>query len=135
MAEQKGALSNIHEFLRNRLTILTSFILFKVATCVYSAYSPQESMKITLVRCVALGIFVLLAVLAYRNIKVGTWLMAFILLFTGVGGFLMGAFLISFSQYLMTSFFILVGLYFTYGGVLLIFPEWRFSKLRRASIS
>ena len=95
MTEENGAFSNIHEFLRNRLTILTSFILFKAATCVYSAYSPQESMKITLVRCIALVIFVLLAILAYRNIKIGTWLMAFCLLFTGVGGFLMGTFLVS----------------------------------------
>ena len=62
----------------------------------------------------------IIAYLFYRGIKIFTWLMAAILLFTGIGATFAGIFKIEWHQYFTKSHLLIFGIYFVFGSVVLI---------------
>ena len=80
----------IHIFLTKKLTILISYILINpVSKLVFDERLHDDSNE-AIVVISSLVIYMILAFATYRNIKFAAWLMAFCLLFTGIGGFIHG---------------------------------------------
>jgi predicted membrane channel-forming protein YqfA (hemolysin III family) len=61
-----------------------------------------------------------LAFLIFRGNKIAMWIITVSILLSGIGAFLIGVFLIDTNQLAMKAIFILLGLYFIYGGIQLI---------------
>ncbi len=121
----------IHNFLTNKLTILISYILINSFAKLIFSDIYHETFNMTLFGIGILVFYIILALAAYRDIKVAVWLMALCLLFSGIGTFIVGVFLTSATQYIVKIVFIITGIYFTYGGFFLIFPKWNIFKINQ----
>ena len=76
--------------------------------------------KLLLLRSASFLTYLTLAYLSYKGIKIVTWLMATILLFSGLGATFTGIFRIEWHQYFMKSHFLIFGIYYVFGSVVLI---------------
>ena len=66
-------------------------------------------------------VYAALAFLTFRGNKIAMWIVTVSVLLSGIGTFLIGVFLIAVNQGAMKAAFILLGLYFIYGGIKLLF--------------
>jgi ribose/xylose/arabinose/galactoside ABC-type transport system permease subunit len=62
-----------------------------------------------------------LTFLAFRGNKIAAWIVIISVLVSGIGTFLIGIFLVAVNQVAMKSIFVLLGLYYIYGGVTLLY--------------
>lgn len=120
----KTLLQAVHKFLTNKLTILIFYLSVIGLRFVYSVVL-QKSTNMTLVSLSALVIYCLFAFGTFKGVKVVTWIMAFCLLFSGIGGLVIGSLFIPLNQYILKFFFVIAGSYFVYGGLFLLFPNWK----------
>ena len=79
---------------------------------------PYE--KLLLLKSVSFLTYLLLVYLTLKNIKLVTWLMAAVLLLTGVGSTILGIFRIDWEQYVVKPYFVIMGLYFIFGSIALL---------------
>ncbi len=102
------------------LTVLVVFISVNVVKFMYSILYLQESFHIRSLRFLAIVIFCLLSFYSYKNNKIATWIMGFIILVTGVGSLVLGIILVSTKQLTLKILFIILGVYLCYGSIKLI---------------
>ncbi len=121
-------LNAIHIFLTNKITILTSYILINCVLKLVHSMNSNDTENMTLFLIAVFIFYVILAFATYRNIKIAVWLMALCLLLSGIGTFIIGVFLTPLSQYILKPFFLIASLYFIYGGLFLLFPNWKIYK-------
>jgi len=100
--------------------VILCYLALKAYQLVMTFNIDEESQIIIIGRVVGFLVPVLLAILTYKKIKVALWLMAFTLLVGGISGFLVGVIHVPMSQYYFKPIAIILGLYFTYGGIMLI---------------
>jgi len=67
-----------------------------------------------------LVVYSTLTFLAFRGNKIATWIVIISVLLSGIGTFMIGVFLIAVNQAAMKTIFVLLGLYFIYGGIALL---------------
>jgi hypothetical protein len=64
--------------------------------------------------------YAVIAVFTYRGVKIVRWLMAAIILLSGIRASILGLFRIGWHQYFIKPSFIVLGLYFIFGGIVLL---------------
>ena len=79
---------------------------------------PYE--KMLLLKSGSFLTYLLLVYLTLKNIKLVTWLMAAVLLLTGVGSTILGIFRIGWEHYVVKPYFVIMGLYFIFGSIALL---------------
>jgi len=110
----------------SRTVFMISFLCFE-ATKLISSGLYSESKMATVLRLIELIFYSLLSFFAYRNYKVAIWTIAFVILFSGAST-MVGGVLVSLKapgQLGLKVFAVLVGLYFTYAGVQMLFLRSR----------
>jgi hypothetical protein len=60
-----------------------------------------------------------IAFFTYRGVKIARWLMAAIILISGIHAFILSMFGTGWHQYIMKPSFIILGIYFIFGGIVL----------------
>lgn len=64
-------------------------------------------------------IYAVITYFTYKGVKIVRWLMAAIVLLTGIYAAILGIFGIGWHQYFLKPYFIVFGLYFIFGGIVL----------------
>jgi hypothetical protein len=122
------------QFLSQRLTILISFLSvqsFSILAFIFyegsnkDIYLPYN--QYLLMNLGVLALYSILAYLTYKDVKIFRWIMAIIILLTGLLGIAMGIFGVDWHQYFIKPYFIIFGIYFIFGG-LILFRSSRYSE-------
>jgi hypothetical protein len=109
--------------IREKVFILASFLSLCGIKFLYSVIYSQEPTNLKILRVFGLLIFSLLSLLSYRGNKIPTFIMAIIILFSGLGSLATGA-LIAWEQIALKILFLFAGVLFTYGGIKLFQIAW-----------
>ena len=104
---------------REKIFLLVSFLFVCGIKFLYSIFYSQESIKLKILRIAGLLVFASFSFLAYKGNKIATLIMAIVILFSGLGSLAVAGF-ISLEQLDLKIVFVLVGGFFTYGGIKLI---------------
>ena len=118
--------SIIHIVLDKKVVLyifLTVHLLGVIWLLVTGGYPDNENIpyeKLLLLKSVSFLTYLLLVYLTLKNIKLVTWLMAAVLLLTGVGSTILGIFRIDWEQYVVKPYFVIMGLYFIFGSIALL---------------
>ena len=120
-------MKKFYKIISNKLTIFSVFLslyLFGIIWLLFTgeadALDYMSTEKLLLLRLASFLTYLTLAYLSYKGIKIFTWLMAAILLFSGIGATFAGIFKIEWHQYVMKSHLLIFGIYFIFGSVVLI---------------
>ena len=100
--------------------IVGIYVGLKTIQFSYSALMINEPNHLIAVRFISLFVPVLLAVFAFKNKIIAQWLLAATILVGGVTGLASGIFIVPLSQYMLKTVFIILGLYLSVGGGMLI---------------
>ncbi|MCX5864096.1 MAG: hypothetical protein NTW42_03360 [Deltaproteobacteria bacterium] len=100
--------------------IVGSYLGLKAVQFCYSAIIINEPIHIIAARFVALLIPLLLAVFAFKNKIIAQWLLAITIIVGGITGLVSGVFVVPLTQYMLKTLFILLGIYLSVGGWILI---------------
>lgn len=103
------------------LNIYLLGILWLVFTGKSTHLEYMSYKQLLMAKLVSFGVYLSLAYLSLKNIKIVTWILAVLIVLSGTGATLLGVFRIDWSQFLMKPSFIVFGLYFVVGGASLIF--------------
>ncbi len=101
-----------------RKVIILSYPFMITLQLIYSIVS--RSIRDSIPGLLMLIAYSTLSFLTFRGNKIATWIVIASVLLSGVGSFLIGVFLIPISEVAMKAIFILLGLYFIYGGIELL---------------
>ena len=101
-----------------KLFIILSYVCFLGIQLFYSTITRGLGRSADYL--LILAVYGLLAFLAYRGNRASTWIMIVSVLLSGVGAFGVGVLFVSVDQLAMKVIFILLGVYFLYGGVKLM---------------
>ena len=104
---------------KERVFILILFCLISGFNLVLSFLRSNEPIEETVMKVIALVIYSVLSVLSIRGNKVCTLAMGLLIGISGIGTVLVGVF-IPVSQTYVRVLFMLIGSYFTYGGIELL---------------
>ena len=105
--------------------MLIVYVLLRSIQLIYTLVEQPENPSMILIRSLSLIAAIALTYMTYKENNIASWAMVCFLAISGVGIFIFGLFTVSMSQYVMKGFNILLGLYFSYGTVIL------FKSLRR----
>ena len=100
--------------------ILVVYFGLKITQVLYSSLILKETGVTLTGRIFGLAVPVLLTFFAIKEFRFAQWLMALTVLVAGVSGLFTGLFLVPFSQYFLKVIFIILGIYFSYGGYILV---------------
>lgn len=121
-------MTTILRIISNKKTILSAFIFVQVFGLIWLVVSGKTSShnymsfdNFLLLKIATLLFYLLLVYLSLKNIKVVTWILAAILLYSGVGSSFIGIFRIEWYQYFLKAYFFIFGIYFIFGSVALIY--------------
>jgi hypothetical protein len=106
-------------FLKRPAFILSSYVAFLVLKVLTFLQGNQHSISLMLVHVIGFALVVLLALLAIKGWKPALWILG-IYLMTHIATVALGIFFIQWDQYFLKPFAIVMGSYFTFGGVMLI---------------
>ena len=102
-------------FLSVSLIGIIGFIFYKdLAYTVSLPYNLLFALKI-----LSFTAYAVIAYFTFKGIKIFRWLMAVIVLLTGIHGSILGILGIEWRQYFIKPYFIVLGLYFIFGGIVL----------------
>lgn len=104
---------------REKIFILLSFLSLCGIKFLYSIFYSQENIKFKILRITALLVYASLSFFAYKTSKVATFIMAIVILFSGLGS-LTTVWFISTEQLQLKIIYLLIGGFFIYGGIRLI---------------
>jgi len=131
MKKQEFCLVNDHlikgvKMFNEKKLILFSFLLVYGLKTLYSLIYFQEDINLLFIRILGLLLFLLISFTAYYKANsIALICMAVIIFLTGVGSLCVAGF-ISFEQSFLKIIFIIIGGFFTYGGIKLFIIEKRF---------
>ena len=98
--------------------IILSYPCMIAAQLIYSIVT--RGVKDGMPYLLMLVVYSTLTFLAFRGNKIATWIVIISVLLSGIGTFMIGVFLIAVNQAAMKTIFVLLGLYFIYGGIALL---------------
>jgi len=87
---------------------------------VITVFLAKESNHIKYYRLLSIVIYGILSIYVYRKNKIATWIMTFLISISGLGGLLIGIFLIGTAQLFLKILFIILGIYFISCGLSLL---------------
>lgn len=107
--------------LKKTKVIVTAYIVLKVVQSAYavSLFGEIGGQAVGF-KFLDLITIILLVFFTDKDKIVAKWILAALILFSGVHGFIMGIFAVPLSQYVLKPLFIILGIYFSFGGILLI---------------
>jgi hypothetical protein len=108
-------------------TILITYIALSVYKLIYVLLYPSTNKSVYLYGSNVLINWVL-SYGAYRKNMIACWIMIIFLFFAGVGGLLLGVFMVSLSQLFLKAVFIVLGVYFAFGSYKLYCYRFKYSK-------
>jgi len=111
---------SIRRLLFKTEVILICYLLIKAYQTAYSFTTDNEDYSVSIARAASFIVYVLLSYLAYRKNKLATWLIFLTILIGNTISFVQSIVLVSAEQYLLKSFFIIMGIYFIIGSVLVL---------------
>jgi len=100
-------------------TILIVYLLLTCSQYIYALIIAQENITFIAVRTLAVTSYFLLSYLTYKRNIIASWAMVFFLMLSGVSMFFFGIFAVPVTQYVFKLFCVLIGVYFSYGSVVL----------------
>ena len=75
--------------------------------------------NILFLKLAAFAVYIILAFLTLKNVKIAVWFMASVLVLSGLGISIFGIFAVGFNQYILKTLSIAIGIYFLAGGAFL----------------
>ena len=75
--------------------------------------------NILFLKLAAFAVYIILAFLTLKNVKIAVWFMASVLVLSGLGISIFGIFAVGFNQFILKTFSTVFGVYFVAGGVYL----------------
>ena len=100
--------------------IVGIYVGLKAVQFGYSALIINEPNHLMAARFVGLFVPILLAIFAFKNKIIAQWLLAATIVVGGITGLASGIFIVPLSQYMLKTLFIILGLYLSVGGGMLI---------------
>jgi hypothetical protein len=97
-------------------TILIAYVVVIAYKLTYLLLYPPMNKSIYMYVTFTLIFYCFMSFLAYRKNKIASWLMIFSLFLSGVGGLIIGVFIIPLSQTILKTAFTLFGIYFLFGS-------------------
>jgi len=120
-------MKKLYRIISSKLTIFSVFLfiyLFGIISLIITKKTPGfdyiHYKQLLLTRSVSFLTCLTFAYLAYRGVRIITWIVAIFLLGFGCGTSMLGVFKIGWSQYILKFNFIIFGIYFIFGGIVLI---------------
>ena len=98
--------------------ILLSYPCMIAVQLVYSIVT--KGVKNSMPYLLMLLVYSALTFFAFRGNKIAAWIVIISVLLSGIGTFLIGVLLVTANQAAMKTIFVLLGLYFIYGGIALL---------------
>lgn len=105
------------------LSVYSAGLIWLIVTGKSDALEYMSYKKLIVAKFLSFSIYLLLSYLSLRNIKIATLIMAVLILLSGAGSTLMGVFRVSWNQFILKPYFVIFGLYFTFGAVSLIYKS------------
>ena len=94
---------------------ILSFILFgETGKIKYLSYSQILGLKL-----LSLLTYAIILYFIYKGVRVAQWFMALIIFFSGVHSLMVGFLGSNWNQYLIKTIFMIIGIYFIYGGIVI----------------
>ena len=101
-------------------TIIVAYIVLRFYQLItYAFFDHNAEQNMILIKTGSFLINCTLSILAYKHYKIATWLLSALMFVSGVGGLILSLFFIPFSQYFLKAISVILGVYFTCGGVIL----------------
>ena len=122
------ARNNIFKFLTTIQVVLIAFLLLRSCQYIYSLIYTSENTFLVAGRTLALVSYFVLSYLTYKQNIIACWAMVILLSLSGVSIFLFGIFAASVSQYVFKLLNIVIGVYFSYGAIIL------FNSIRKGEV-
>ncbi|OPY75704.1 MAG: hypothetical protein A4E64_01817 [Syntrophorhabdus sp. PtaU1.Bin058] len=101
-----------------RKIILLSYLCIITVQLFYSI--GLKGIQNSTIYLLMLIVYSILTFLTFRGNKIAAWVVIVSILLSGIGAFLIGIFFITINQVTIKVTFILLGLYFMYGGIKLL---------------
>ena len=105
--------------MRKKSVIVLSYPCMIAVQLIYSI--ATRDIKGSMPYLLMLMVYSALTFLVFRGNKIATWIVIISVLMSGTGTFLIGVFLIAVNQAAMKTIFLLLGLYFIYSGIALLY--------------
>lgn len=119
----RSFLPPLWRFLNNRLFIAYCYVSIKLAQLIHSVLAYDEGAVLVAAQVVMVIIPLLLTVFTGKGSQIAARLMGLLLLVSGIGAVVVGVVVFPLAEYMLKTANIVLGLYFTYGGILLLAPE------------
>jgi hypothetical protein len=110
---------NLIKLLTTIPAILIGYVSIRSCQFVYSLFYYSESLKMVAAHILSLLSGFVLAYLTFRRNIIACWAMVIFLILSGVSIFFFGIVVLPISQYLFKFINIVIGIYFSYGAVVL----------------
>ena len=107
------------QFLKKPITILVAILAFRAYQVIFSFQIIEYPAYLSELRLVAFVVLAFIAFFAARDSKTALWIVGIYLLLTNIFTIVFGL-IIPFHQYILKTVAIILGCYFTFGGVVLI---------------
>ena len=104
------------KFLSAITTILVVYLVVISYKLTYLLLYPPMNKSICVYVTFTLIFYCFISYWAYQKNKFASWLMIFSLLFSGMGGLILGVFMVPLSQIILKIVFTLLGIYFVFGS-------------------
>ena len=116
----------IVSFLSDQKTIICIFLCINligiISICLFKELADNHPLpynQLLGLKILSFITYAVIAYFAYKGVKIVRWLMATIVLLTGMHASLLGIFGIGWHQYFLKPYFTIFGLYFIFGGIVL----------------
>ena len=110
---------NILKSLTTIPAILMGYVFISVCQYLYSLIYASENFSIITIRTIVLLSSLALSYLTFKRNIIACWVMTIFLILSGISIFSFGIFAFPASQYLLKIMNIIIGIYFSFGAVVL----------------
>ena len=114
-----GKSKNIFKSLTTIPAILMGYVLIRGFQYAYSLIYSSENLSMIALRTIVLLSYVVLSYLTFKRNIIACWAMIICLILSGVSILFFGIFALPASQYLFKTMNILIGIYFSFGAIVL----------------
>ncbi len=114
------ARTNIFRFLATISAVLVVYLLLRTSQYIYALIYTSESSFLIVGRTLALVSYFVLSYLTYKRNIIAGWAMVIFLFLSGISSILFGIFAVPVAQYMIKFFSVILGAYFSYGGIILL---------------
>lgn len=101
---------------KGKIILLSGFLCIVLGKFLYSLIYSPENQKMLIISGLSLIFYCIISYYVYKNNKIATWVMSFIIFVSGASSLCIGLFILSLKQIGLKLLFVLLGAIFCYGS-------------------